>query len=829
MKAAGWLLGILIAIPILAAKPCAAQAQEGSPAVKTQAPAQPADAGTSAAAPLDDTYITTLSPAFFKHILLDQKAIWTSPAKVRGDDAVWLVPLGGLAATLFVTDRETSGHLNMNKNTLNRYDNISTYGAYAMVGVGGGLYVLGYWHADDQKRETALLSGEAAIDSLAVTESLKYTLGRARPFQENGAGDFWQGGTSFPSEHSAIAWSIAGILAHEYPGPLTEAFSYGMASLISVSRIKARQHFPSDVLVGSAIGWLTSEYVYRTHHDPELGGAAWERFPIHSEQGSWKPNDMGSPYVPLDSWIYPALDRLRGLGYLDTAIQGLRPWTRRECARLVAEASDRIHAKASTESEAANIYLSLLEEFSKEVAWLSGGNNGEARLDEVYTRFTEISGKPLNDSYHFGQTIIDDFGRPYGEGLNNVTGISGWTTEGPFVVYVRGEYQHAASTPSLPESALQLIPQLDFGLPAAPSTTATGTLNRLRLLDAYAGINFHDWQITFGQQSQWWGPGDGGPAIFSDNAEPIRMFEISRITPFRLPWIFSLIGPIRTEFFVGQLAGQHWLFGPQGFVGGFGTLLNPQPYLLGQKISFKPTKNLEFGISRTTIFSGQSVPFTAQQFFRALFSGSDAPPTSLNYPGDRRSEFDFSYRPPRLRNWVTIYADGLIEDGYSPVIHADQSAWNSGIYISHLPWATKMDLRAEGTYTDVPAGLTPGSFYSNNRYHSGYTNLGNIIGSWVGRDGQGAQAWTNYWFTPRRSVQVNFRHEKVSKDFLPMGGTLTDVGIQADMLLNPHLSISGGVKYEDWLFPVIAAGAQKNVATSLQVTFWPESWGRAPN
>ena len=66
------------------------------------------------------------------------------------------------------------------------------------------------------------------------------------------------------------------------------------------------------------------------------------------------------------------------------------------------------------------------------------------RLESIYTRATGISGEPLNDSYHFGQTIINDYGRPFGEGFNNVTGFSGWATEGRYTIYVRGEYQTRA-------------------------------------------------------------------------------------------------------------------------------------------------------------------------------------------------------------------------------------------------------------------------------------------------------------------------------------------------------------------------------------------------
>ena len=47
--------------------------------------------------------------------------------------------------------------------------------------------------------------------------------------------------------------------------------------------------------------------------------------------------------------------------------------------------------------------------------------NRAAQVESIYTRIEGISGKPLRDGYHFGQTNTNDFGRPYGEGLNAIT------------------------------------------------------------------------------------------------------------------------------------------------------------------------------------------------------------------------------------------------------------------------------------------------------------------------------------------------------------------------------------------------------------------------
>ena len=117
----------------------------------------------------------------------------------------------------------------------------------------GGIYLLGLVDHDDHQRETGFLSGEATIDSLAIVEALSYATGRERPYQDNANGKFRRGGSSFPSDHSAVAWSIAGIVAHEYPSPFMKVLSYGMATLVSASRVNAKQHFPSDVLIGSRV------------------------------------------------------------------------------------------------------------------------------------------------------------------------------------------------------------------------------------------------------------------------------------------------------------------------------------------------------------------------------------------------------------------------------------------------------------------------------------------------------------------------------------------------------------------------------------------------
>ena len=158
-------------------------------------------------------------------------------------------------------------------------------------------------------------------------------------------------------------------------------------------------------------------------------------------------------------------------------------------------------------------------------------------------------------------------------------------------------------------------------------------MNQFSVLDAYVGLAFSNWQLSFGRQSLWWGPGDGGPLIFSDNAAPLNMFRINRVTPLKLPSILGWLGPLRLELFLGQLSGQQFINGVNGEEGSFQHTLHTQPMIHGERFTFKPTRNFEFGFSRTGIFAGQGVPFTLHTLEKSFFSLGNGKPGTTEDPG----------------------------------------------------------------------------------------------------------------------------------------------------------------------------------------------------
>lgn len=759
----------------------------------------------------------------------DQKHIWTSPAHIRLADATWLVPLAGVAAALFVTDRQYSVSLSTNPATLSRYKTVSNIGIATLAGASAGMYLMSFPSHNEHWRKTGFLAGEAALNSLVTAEALKYSLGRERPYEGNGSGSFFSGGTSFPSEHAAVAWSIAGVIAHEYPGTLPSMFAYGMASAVSLSGVRSRQHFPSDVFVGSLLGYLTSQSIYRRRHDAEIGGGSWESPREYvSESTMRKPSSLGSPYVPLDSWIYPALERMAAMGYIKTAILGLRPWTRLECARLLSEASER-EPDEDSPADVQQLYESLSREFEGEFNDAEGEQNVHAEVESVYTRGLGISGKPLTDNYHFGQTFLNDYGRPYEEGFNSVVGTSGWTTAGPFVIYARGEYQSAPSAPSLSPAALSFISAAD-GLPPNPPSMPTAAISRFQLLDAYVGMNLANWQISFGRQSLWWGPGEQGAMLFTNNAEPLnKMFRVNRVSPFRLPSFLGLLGDIRMEFFLGQLAGQQFIDNSAlegslnpAFIGQYGKPLASQPFLSGGKISFKFTPNFEISASKTTLYGGPQNPLT----FKTMWESTFAIHVNGSSLGSGHAGLDFTYRIPWMRDWLSFYVDALQTDEISPVNRPYKAAFQSGLYLARLPQIPKIDLRIEGgTTSPINFPTCNGCYYSNSQYLNGYTNNGVLMGTWLGRAAQGESLQSTYWLSATKRIGIELRHRKVDGQWLPQGGAQNDVAVNTDFLLKSGIRLTGTLQYETWQIPLLAANRQGNVLASLELGYWPR--GRA--
>ena len=212
------------------------------------------------------------------HVLQDEGGILASPVRTRAKDFLWIAPFGVATGLALDYDAHAIRSLGIDKQRENQFETISNVGAiYGPIAASGAGYFVAHVTHNDLMRETAVLSAEAMADATILNQGLKYAIDRQDPQQGDGTGRFWPhgpktwpDGQSMPSEHAMNVWAFAHVVATQYNGPATKLLVYGVATTVSASRVIARQHFPSDVVVGSVFGYLVGGYVER-HRSREAG------------------------------------------------------------------------------------------------------------------------------------------------------------------------------------------------------------------------------------------------------------------------------------------------------------------------------------------------------------------------------------------------------------------------------------------------------------------------------------------------------------------------------------------------------------------------------
>jgi hypothetical protein len=531
----------------------------------------------------------------------------------------------------------------------------------------------------------------------------------------------------------------------------------------------------------------------------------------------------GSAYIPLDSWVYPAMVRLYSMGYLDSMYLSMRPYTRRSALHILQKSEDAI--LSGDNDQAQDILASLLNELTDEGITsraLSGAERGTVYgLQSVYTRIQGVSGPILQDSFHLGQTFYNDYGRPHESGFNNITGFSTLNERGRFSLYVRGEYQHAPAATGYSlalATRLSNIDEIPFAPPNEPQATIPygdiASANPFRLVEANLSYHILGHEISVGKSDAWLGPAMGGAMAWSNNAENIYSFQINRVEPVSIKYLSRLLGPVRYNFFYGSLKGH--------------TAPNDD-WVHSEMFSFRPTRDFEFGFQRTVIFGGKGhEPVTLHTFLKGFFDTNDTnqgEKFSRDDPGARFSAFNFSYRLPFVRNYLTIYADSETHDDLTPVSAPRRAAYRPGIYLSQFPGAKRLDLRVEGVSTDCSTlACVNGSlqYVENAVQKQGYTNKGNILGDWIGREAKGGQVWLTYHLSGNEWVQAEYMHKKTPNDFIAGGVSQTQFILDVVKRIGPDVELNGWFQHESWNAPIYMQGGQQNNTFTMQVTFFPK-------
>ena len=396
--------------------------------------------------------------------------------------------------------------------------------------------------------------------------------------------------------------------------------------------------------------------------------------------------------VDVDSWVYPAIERLASFGLIESGLINTRPLTRMEMARLTGEAMGLMaERKPGDEVDGLTLYLlkRLKKEFRDELSNL--GMIGDVKVKTVI--------KPIDEmkiGYHFldgNYTIYNNDGIRYGDNHNASLQISG--------------HSDLFDTISL---YYQPIFEYNQNLDDEEKTG-------IDLKKGYAKLNLGNIEFEIGRDSMWWGPGYHGSLLMTNNAEPFDMVKVSNPRPILLPWIFRYLGPFKAAWFITKLEKDRPI---------------PEPYLYGLRLNIKPLPTLELGMSHIAIFGGEGRELSFTETLEVLYSNRNL---SGKQESNQQFAVDFSFwihdmdRITTLFRAIKFYGEiGAEDTGYPP----DRRAHLVGLLFNDLLLAGKTDLRIE--YVNTSPGQGPDCWYQHGYYPAFYQ--GRVFGHHVGSNAE---------------------------------------------------------------------------------------------
>lgn len=204
---------------------------------------------------------------------------WDTPATLSHDQSPpWEITpyiLGG-TALLYTQDQRIQAWVQENRTpTTDRVASFAKpFGDFSQMAIPlAGIYIYGLI-ADDRAELAARDTFETMITAGVVTQLLKLITQRPRPSRvEEGdeAFGFFRAGSSFPSGHAAVAFSIATVFASYYDHTgFIPPLAYTMATLTAWSRVNDNAHWASDVFFGAFVGYFAGKAILDTDSDNNI-------------------------------------------------------------------------------------------------------------------------------------------------------------------------------------------------------------------------------------------------------------------------------------------------------------------------------------------------------------------------------------------------------------------------------------------------------------------------------------------------------------------------------------------------------------------------------
>ena len=377
--------------------------------------------------------------------------------------------------------------------------------------------------------------------------------------------------------------------------------------------------------------------------------------------------------MPLHHWAYEAIERLTALGVIDRAMVVSKPYSRKEAAKYVAQAIQRVRNDRvpldGREVLAEPLLDRLLTELRPELVDL-----GVLPSDsETKTGAVRFGGRAQveADAFSVGQGTVrlrqNDMGQYYANGEHGQADLRAWI-ELTDVVALSADPKYISNKDAL-------------GIGA--------TANNKNIYMQELNAKFTGGNVTFqvGRGNLWWGPGYHGTLLMSDNHFPLDMVQLGSEEPFRLPWVFQPLGYWKIQSFLTRLERDRDF---------------PRAQVFGLRISYLPADWLEIGFARLTQFGGRGHD-GKDQYVPAILVNSYFNNTNKGGPfeSNEQAMADFRVRVPSVPYLIPFPAGMQVYGEYGLEDPPVGIGIVFGVYIPQVLRSSTTDFRIEYADTDI--------------------------------------------------------------------------------------------------------------------------------
>jgi hypothetical protein len=408
---------------------------------------------------------------------------------------------------------------------------------------------------------------------------------------------------------------------------------------------------------------------------------------------------QATPRIPTTDRVYADIDGLAALGLIDDMVAGQRPYSEREIARLLNEASANLDRQAGARAWAERTIAADQARWAlPSIRVLEQASVTATELDSPFRAIPSDANGSVDASIN--PLVAYAQGRPYA-GHGGTLAL---------------ETRHSALLGR--HAAVWINPRLTTFAGSAGGPGGT-TATQIRLQSGAASFLFGNLSLDVGRDYEIFAQAPTGGIELSNDAPAFDAVQITNERPARLPGFLSGIGLMKATGFVADL-GPH--------------TAHAHSVLVGYKVNALVVRHFEFGFQVEDEMGGRGAP-PASFLDRILdlVPPIDALRTSSDFQfSNKMAGIDLHLRLPSFAG-LELYADGAVDD--MDARRFKSSFLNDGGIVTGFAFSCLIDcgrttLRAEYHQTGI-------RYYTHTQFPSGFATNHTLWGDPLGPRGLG--------------------------------------------------------------------------------------------